>query len=126
MIQFAKLARLTVAAQLWLGRSASALLHPCDEVTAPVDRPLLSLLASRSISSQMIHSGNKTTFKTTFVIDDGTKPYSYTITKPAKSTTATAATRATASAAAPTASGLEGQGHGGIGAMNRSDHGNSY
>ena len=72
----------------------------------------------------MIHSGNKTSFKTTFVIDDGSKPYNYTITKPAKNATATAAARATASAAAPTASGLGAQGHGGVGAVDRSDHGN--
>lgn len=66
----------------------------------------------------MIHSGNQTAFKTTFVIDDGTKPYSYTITKPAKNASATARV---ASADAPTASGL---GNSGIGAVDRSDHGN--
>lgn len=70
----------------------------------------------------MIHSGNKTAFRTTFVIDDGTKPYTYVITKPGNNATARAAATAAATAATPTASGLGS--HGGIGAVDRSDHGN--
>jgi hypothetical protein len=79
--------------------------------------------------NQMIHSGNKTSFKTTFVIDDGTKPYNYTITKPAKNFTGAPATPrvgAAAAGAAPAASGLTASGlrGGGVGAVDRSDHGN--
>lgn len=38
----------------------------------------------------MVHEGNKTALTTTFVIDDGSRPYTYTIVKPAQGPTPTA------------------------------------
>ena len=61
----------------------------------------------------MIHTGNRTAFTTTFVDDEGTKPYNYTIIKPARNGTPDAAAPR---AATPRAAGL--------GVVDRSDHGN--